>query len=85
MASTLKKHSKKIALAKQLIKTASKTKVKRVKGRKAKENQETENPHYSTYKHFRKDSKNNFLTFFKHIFYSSILQIYEFNIFEESI
>tara|TARA_Y100000389_G_scaffold84545_1_gene81190 strand:- start:696 stop:896 length:201 start_codon:yes stop_codon:yes gene_type:complete len=33
MASTLKKHSKKIALAKQLVKTASKTQVKRTKGR----------------------------------------------------
>ncbi len=33
MASTLKKHSKKIALAKQLIKTASKTKIKKTKGR----------------------------------------------------
>ena len=33
MASTLKKHSKKIALAKQLIKTASKTKIQKTKGR----------------------------------------------------
>tara|TARA_X000000368_G_scaffold217472_1_gene171615 strand:- start:460 stop:672 length:213 start_codon:yes stop_codon:yes gene_type:complete len=33
MASTLKKHSMKIALAKQLIKTASKTKIKKTKGR----------------------------------------------------
>jgi len=44
MASTMKKHSKKIALAKQLVKTASKIKVKKSKGRKGKGKSRTRKP-----------------------------------------